>query len=158
MNKQTGKTSYELRPIGFVRGTADAPYFQIEPPFRPALKDLEQFSHVTVIWWADQLDIDELRQETAVELPYAPGVRAGIFATRSPVRPNPVCITTSRVLEIDEAAGILRLAYIDAAIGTPLLDVKAYMPVSDRVQAPEVATWMQDWPEWLPEEAWSPEG
>jgi len=82
-----------------------------------------------------------------VEAPYikAPDIM-GIFATRSPIRPNPIALTASQVISIDHAAGTIQLAYIDANDGTPVLDIKPYTPSIDRVEGPKVPNWCSHWP------------
>lgn len=61
-------------------------------------------------------------------------------------------MTTCKLLGVDEEAGLLKLAEIDAFDGTPVVDVKAYFPVCDRVQEARIPAWLSDWPEWMPEE------
>ena len=58
----------------------------------------------------------------------------GVFATRSPARPNPIAMTASEVINIDFASGIIRVAFIDADEDTPVLDIKPYTPSFDRVE------------------------
>ena len=70
-----------------------------------------------------------------MELPYAPGVRAGVFANRSDNRPTPVGITVVPLIEVDEGSGTVVLAWIDAFDGTPVLDIKPYLPLTDRVMS-----------------------
>ena len=66
-----------------------------------------------------------IRDRLQTEQPYkgAPAVM-GIFATRSPQRPNPLALTASQVSGLDPEAGIIRLAFIDAEENTPVLDIK----------------------------------
>jgi tRNA (Thr-GGU) A37 N-methylase len=54
---------------------------------------------------------------------------------------------------VDAAKGIVRLAYIDAFDGTPVVDLKPYIPISDRVRDVRVADWAADWPEWMEDAA-----
>ena len=77
--------TYELRPIGYVHASdAEGSYvLEIDEAYRPALKEMEQFSHVMIFWWADKMDTKDKRNIMATELPYAPGVEAGVFACRS---------------------------------------------------------------------------
>ena len=86
---------------------------------------LEGFSHINVLWWFDRLDSPAYRAVTTSERPYrdAPD-RLGIFATRSPVRPNPLALTAVPVLAIDAGGGVVRIPFIDAEPGTPVLDIK----------------------------------
>ncbi|MBN2303438.1 MAG: SAM-dependent methyltransferase, partial [Anaerolineae bacterium] len=111
---------FQLQAIGTVQQSGDTFQVVIDAPYRPALKQLEHFSHVIVFWWADQGDTPEYRQFLQAEPPYAPGVTTGVFATRSPLRPNPVAITTCAILGVDEEAGIVRIGWIDAFDGTPV--------------------------------------
>lgn len=144
-------TTMTVRPIGAIRRTGDGIRLEIAEPYRPALKALEEFSHVIVLWWADQLDTAEMRAIMQTEPPYAPGHVMGLFATRAPYRPNPVALTTCKLLGVDEVAGVVEVADIDALDGTPIVDLKAYFPVCDRVQTASIPDWLEGWPEWMPE-------
>lgn len=82
-----------------------------------------------------------------VPKPYAKAPEMmGIFATRSPVRPNPIAVTTVAVLHIDYENGVIIIPYIDANNGTPVLDLKPYTPSIDRVENPESPDWCSHWP------------
>ena len=142
-------TAYEVRPIGIVRSAEEGSYLEIFEPFRPALKQLDQFSHVIVLWWADQLDDEESRRILECNPPYAEDKLTGIFACRAPCRPNPIATTVCKMVSVDEENGIIPLEYIDAEDGTPILDLKAYFPVSDRVRDARMPEWLSDWPEWV---------
>jgi len=72
----------------------------------------------------------------------------GIFATRSPVRPNPIALSAVPVLGIDTAAGIIRVPFIDADDHTPVLDIKPYLPATERVRDVNVPAWSSHWPQW----------
>jgi tRNA-Thr(GGU) m(6)t(6)A37 methyltransferase TsaA len=144
MNEMT-KTKIELTPIGRV-DTADGqgPFrLLIEEAYRPALQGLGSCTHAIVLWWADQAKDEDL----VVELPYAPGVKSGVFANRSESRPNPIAITTTIVLNVDEDSGTVDLAWIDAFDDTPVLDIKPYMPMSDRVMDAQYPEWLDGFPE-----------
>jgi tRNA (Thr-GGU) A37 N-methylase len=143
--------SYSLFPIGQVRVEEDTGFYAVEvfEPFRAGLALLDQFSHVTVIWWADRHDCAADRAILTTDLPYAPGVECGVFACRSEYRPNPIALTTMPILGVDCARGLVLLPWLDAAAGSPVLDLKPYLPVSDRIRDVQVAGWMQDWPVWM---------
>lgn len=70
----------------------------------------------------------------------------GVFATRSPVRPNPIALTTSEIISIDFNKGIIRVTFIDANDNTPVLDLKPYTPSFDRVETPGIPAWCSEWP------------
>ena len=141
--------AYQIRPIGYVRSAESGSYLEILEPFRPALTQLDQFGHVIVLWWADQHDNEESRGLVQCQPPYAEDTLTGVFACRAEYRPNPVAITVCGVIAIDEDEGIVQVPYIDAYEGTPIVDLKAYFPVCDRVREPRVPEWVSDWPAWV---------
>lgn len=144
--------TFELKQIGQVRRDGDEIMIEIDESIRPALRELEFFSHVMVFWWGDKFDTPEYRTHLLTNPPYAPGHESGIFATRSPIRPNPILMTTCRILKVDEAKGVIKVDNLDVFDGTAVVDVKAYFPVCDRVQTAYIPEWLEGWPEWLPEE------
>ena len=143
--------TFQLHPIGRVQRSDGAIQIQVDEPFRPALKQLDCFSHVVVFWWADLFDTAEYRGRLQCDPPYAPGHLTGVFATRSPYRPNPVVMTTCKLLGVDEENGLVKVADIDAYDGTRVVDLKAYFPVCDRVKKAHIPEWLADWPEWMPD-------
>ena len=147
-------TSYQLRPIGTVVASEDGFALVIGEPYREALAGLEGFSHLNVLCWFHLVDAPEYRRVTVAERPYrdAPD-RLGIFATRSPIRPNPIALTPVPVLSVDVAAGLVRIPFIDAEPGTPVLDLKPYHPAVDRIREVGVPEWCAGWPEWYEDSA-----
>ncbi len=144
--------AYQIDPIGTVQRNGDRVWLQIEEPFRPGLKQLEHFSHVMVFWWADRFDDEPSRQTLQSRPPYAEEHLTGVFAMRSPYRPNPIAMTTCKLLASDEGTGVVEVSALDAFDGTRIVDLKAYFPVCDRVQEAHIPDWLSDWPEWMPEE------
>jgi tRNA-Thr(GGU) m(6)t(6)A37 methyltransferase TsaA len=144
--------TYEVRAVGYVRRSAEGINLEILEQFRPALANLSHFSHVIVLWWADRHDNAKSRSALQTRPPYARDQVMGIFATRAEYRPNPIGLTTCRLLAVDEANGSVRVADIDALDGTPVLDLKAYFPVCDRVRKAHIPVWLSDWPKWLPDD------
>ena len=57
-----------------------------------------------------------------------------------------------RAVTVDEENGIIRVADIDAYDGTPIVDLKAYFPVCDRVKEAKIPEWLSNWPDWMPEQ------
>jgi tRNA (Thr-GGU) A37 N-methylase len=76
----------------------------------------------------------------------------GVFATRAEYRPNPIAMTICKLLEVKEAEGVVEIGDIDAIDGSPVLDLKSYYPVCDRVQEVHIPEWLSDWPDWMPED------
>ena len=124
-----------MRPIGHVRSpyteTRDIPKglgashsaegaLHLLPEFEPGLADIEGFSHLYVIWAFDRAGAPSL---TAT--PPSDNRPHGVFATRSPRRPNPIGLTVVELLSRD--GPVLRARGIDMLDGTPILDIKPYL-------------------------------
>jgi excinuclease ABC subunit A len=144
--------NFDIFPIGYVRKTSGATYLDILEPYIPALKELEHFSHVRILWWFHRLADDRFRRTTQVNPPYENAPRAGVFASRSPVRPNPIGLTTAKIVDVDQQKGMIEVTGIDAYDKTPLIDLKPYIPSCDRVKDSSVAQWFAHWPEWMTED------
>jgi tRNA-Thr(GGU) m(6)t(6)A37 methyltransferase TsaA len=143
---------YQVTPIGIIRRQDKGTFIELLAEYKPALKELERWSHVQILWWFSQFDDDESRKVIQFDkVPYeAPPL--GVFACRSPLRPNPIGLTTAKLLAVDHENGIVQIGDIDAFDGTPVLDMKAYIPSMDRVKTVRVPEWAAEWPEWVPEE------
>lgn len=142
----------QINPVGKVVRHDSRIEVQIDTPYRAALKGLDTFSHVIVFWWAERFDEPQYREMLVVPLPYAEGREAGVFACRAPLRPNLLMSTVCRILDVDEAGGIVGIQNIDAFDGTMVLDLKPYFPVTDRVKDAHISPFLQGWGDWLPEE------
>lgn len=156
MTKTPQTQQFTLTPIGKIKTTKTTNTIHINQTYRPALKQLTQFSHVIVIWWANQHDNPTSRSQTQTTPPYADKL-TGVFACRAEYRPNPIAITTCAILEVDEEKGTITVPWIDAYDETPVLDLKAYFPVCDRVKEPHIPSWLSGWPEWIPDSDFDPE-
>jgi tRNA-Thr(GGU) m(6)t(6)A37 methyltransferase TsaA len=126
---------FTMRPIGIVRSsytdTAQIPkglnarhdaegILEILPEFEVGLKDIEGFSHLLVIWVFDRVKgYDLLATPPTDTCPH------GVFATRSPRRPNPIGLTVVQLLRRDGPR--LHVCGIDMLDGTPVLDIKPYL-------------------------------
>lgn len=140
---------FEIFPIGKVEQTQSGLQLRIFEPYRKALTELEKFSHATVLWWCHYCDSEEYRQTLECQRPYKKGPdKIGIFATRSPVRPNPIAISSVAILGIDKTEGIIHVPWIDAMAGTPIIDLKPYHPCEDRIRDVSVPQWCSHWPKW----------
>lgn len=102
---------------------------EIFPEFSEGLKDLDGFSHVILIYHFHGVSRVDL-----TVTPFLDSEPHGVFATRAPTRPNPLGISISRLLGIED--NLVRIADLDVLDGTPLLDIKPYVPDFD---APEGA-------------------
>ncbi len=123
-----------MRPIGFIRcgytDTSQIPKgpgaehtaegtIEVVPEFEPGLQDIEGFSHLFVIWAFHRAEGFEL-----VGTPPTDTRPHGVFATRSPRRPNPIGLTVVQLLGREGPR--LRVRGIDMLDGTPVLDIKPY--------------------------------
>ena len=93
---------------------------EIAPHLEAGLADIEGFSHLYVLWVFDRVDRVEL-----TAWPPADDRSHGVFATRSPKRPNPIGLTVVELLGRDGCS--LRVAGVDMLDGTPILDIKPYL-------------------------------
>lgn len=98
----------------------------IDLPYRPGLVGLEGFSHVAVLTW-----FQHAPRNLIIQKPRHAEKPKGVFALRSPARPNPVGLHIARLTALDIDQGILTLDAIDALDGTPVIDVKPYFASVD---------------------------
>ncbi|MDR2974037.1 MAG: SAM-dependent methyltransferase [Propionibacteriaceae bacterium] len=140
-------TTLIVRPIGEVRKVAETTTIAIDPGLAPALRGLDGFSHLMVIWWFSHCDNAHDRAVLSENSPYrgAPDT-LGTFATRSPMRPNPIAVTCAEVIGIDHDSATITVTWLDADEGSPVLDIKPYTPSADRVETPHTPQWCAHWP------------
>ena len=145
---------FTVESIGHVKIDKEGFALIIDEPYRPALTELDDYSHINVLWWCHLLDEPTYREMTIAERPYrnAPE-QIGIFATRSPARPNPIALSAVPVMSIDVDSGVVRVPWIDAEEGIPILDIKPYHPSVDRIREISLPAWCADWPQWYEDSA-----
>jgi tRNA-Thr(GGU) m(6)t(6)A37 methyltransferase TsaA len=151
MTTKISNSGIVIHPIGHVRAEGESFSIHIDKEYRPGLSHLDQFSHFLVVWWASEHDNPESRAILQTELPYADNLRAGVFACRSEYRPNPIAISVCACLHMDKDAGVIQVPYLDAFDRTPVIDLKPYFPVSERVREVKVPPWVENWPQWYEE-------
>ncbi len=149
MNEHAG-TEIVFRPIGVVRNGVTDPAavrweelvsrVEVDQAYLPALEGIEGFSHIVVVFYLHQ------RPAGAVPLQVHPEMRddmplVGVFATRSPRRPNAIGLTAVELLKRE--GRILTVRGLDALDGTPVLDLKPYLPRGDEWSAARVPAWLR---------------
>ena len=125
-----GGEFFKLYPVGKVVKKARTTSLEIASKYTKALKGLEGFSHVAVLYWFDKNDTPEKRsilETTLSRFPNKPS--AGVFASRAPVRPNLIALSVCRILSVE--GGTVHVQSIDAFDGTPILDLKPHIPMID---------------------------
>ncbi len=113
---------------------------ELEPEYAPGLRELDRFSHVIVITYLHQAQFDPAKHLVRRPRDLETMPLAGIFAQRAKHRPNPIGITAVRILGVDQ--NTLVVQGLDAINGTPVLDLKPYYPVYDRVADAQVPEWV----------------
>ena len=134
-------------PIGKIVNNEESVRIELNPKYAAGLKGLEGYSHVQVLWWADGCDNETGRSVLTEKKPYKNGPdEIGVFATRSPERPNPIAVSNVEIAHVDAAKGAVGLYYIDAFDGTKVIDLKPYVPGVDRIENPRTPGWCSHWP------------
>jgi tRNA (adenine37-N6)-methyltransferase len=115
-------------PVQAAGATGIEGTIELDPAYAEGLADLDGFSHIHLLY--------HLHRVTGARLtvvPFLDTVPHGLFATRSPARPNPIGLSTVRLVGIEGTT--LRIEDVDILDGTPLLDMKPYVPqLDDRVE------------------------
>jgi len=136
------EAQFVVCPVGKVEKDKQQVRLRIFEKYLPALKGLEGFSHVHVFWWFSKNDTPEKRRILQV---HPRGSKknplTGVFATRAPVRPNLIATTVCRIQDIEDH--VVTIERIDAFDGTPILDLKPYIPGADCVKGQvRVPSWL----------------
>ena len=108
------------------RATGQGATIEIDPLFRPGLAGLAGVSHVVVLTW-----LQHAPRNLIVQKPRHAAAAKGVFALRSPARPNPIGLHIAKLVSLDEAAGTLILDAIDVLDLTPVIDIKPYFASTD---------------------------
>ncbi len=113
----------------------------IDSDLNGILDGIEDFSHLLVLYWSHRVppegrSIIKAHPMGRKDLPLV-----GIFATRSPARPNTICATVVRLLERKE--NVIKIEGLDALDGSPIVDIKPYIPFYEAVGEAKLADWME---------------
>ncbi len=101
----------------------------IEPAFQPGLASLEGFTHLILLYWLGSPSLGPPSDALTIAPPFD-DVTRGVFATRAPMRPNPIGLSVVAFAGL-AGPGRLRVRNLDCRDGTPLLDIKPYLPSTD---------------------------
>ncbi|CAB5105815.1 tRNA (adenine(37)-N6)-methyltransferase [Olavius algarvensis associated proteobacterium Delta 3] len=134
--------SFQIVPVGHVRKKQDRSFIHVDRPFTDALLGLGGFSHIWVLYWFHENDTPEKRATLRVHPMKDPSnPLTGVFATHSPARPNLIALSRCRIRSIEGA--MIELDDIDAVDGSPVLDIKCYIPDSGPIADVRTPTWVQ---------------
>jgi tRNA-Thr(GGU) m(6)t(6)A37 methyltransferase TsaA len=124
---RTPFTQAEGTPIQSAVAAGAEGRVEVYPAFADGLKDLDGFDRVWLLYWFDRAAPARLRV-----VPYLDEVERGVFATRAPCRPNPIGISSVRLVRV--VGNVLHVREVDMLDGTPLLDIKPYAPRFDHFE------------------------
>jgi len=114
-------------PIQNIGAKGEKGSIEIFSEFEKGLKDLEGFSHIILLY-----HLHLVNHSSLLVKPFMDTEERGIFATRSPIRPNPIGLTIVKLLEINQ--NILTIEDLDMLDQTPLLDIKPYLSTIDDIK------------------------
>ena len=103
---------------------------EVRPEYAEGLKDLDGFSHLILLF-----HFHRAGEPLLTVVPFTDDTPRGVFSTRHPRRPNPIGLSVVRLLRIEDT--VLHLEDVDILDGTPLLDIKPYVPRFDGVHDPK---------------------
>jgi tRNA-Thr(GGU) m(6)t(6)A37 methyltransferase TsaA len=139
------------RPVGVVHSPFKEPYgtpiqsaaarnvegvIEVFPQYAEGLRDIEGFSHLILIY-----HFHLCNEPSVIVRPYLGSGAHGVFATRAPARPNPIGISVVRLVRVDGTK--LHVAGMDILDGTPVLDIKPYVPQFDAIETERIG-WLKE--------------
>ncbi len=130
----------ELKFIGVVESSGELSSVKIFPEFCVGLEGLNNFSHITVLYWFHLRNSEEERRTLrVVPRRHLGAPQVGVFASRSPSRPNPVGLCVVELVKIQDCTLVVR--GLDALEGSPIIDIKPYIPRADSISDARVPEW-----------------
>ena len=169
-NGKKENLSMQLTPVGIVRSKIKAPMLSadeddlslrdrmenikayhrqvetcvcelvVDPQWEELLDGIEAFSHVLVLYWPHLIEPERRRLRKVHPMGRKDLPLQGIFATRSPARPNPVLVSTVPLLARE--GNVLRVKGLEAVDGSPLIDIKPYVEAYHGVETPRFPDWL----------------
>jgi len=128
---------FERKPVGGWQEVVSQ--VVIDDRWTPALEGLEGFSHIIVLFWLNRVREGVLLHVHPQGRQDMPAV--GLFATRTPMRPNPIGLRVVRL--VSKEANVLNVRGLDAFNGSPVLDIKPYLPQGDCVTLTRIPAWLE---------------
>ena len=149
MNEEPSK-GIEMQPIGIIEHSGKGSVVRVFPAYLKGLKGIEEFSHLWVFYWFHENDDPTGRAFLRVHPRKDPrNPLTGVFGTRSPLRPNLIAMSLCKIKEVKPETGEVVVDSLDARHGSPLIDVKPYLPYSDRAEDLRLPEWAKTPPDGL---------
>jgi tRNA-Thr(GGU) m(6)t(6)A37 methyltransferase TsaA len=134
--------SFTIQPVGTIRKAREGTFIEIFPEYEEGLQGMEQFSHLLVLFWFHRNDTTEDRRTLKVHPRGNPAnPLTGVFATRSPIRPNLIGIAVCRLVHIE--GNVIQIDEIDAFAETPVLDLKPCLSSEEVAVDLKIAKWAE---------------
>jgi tRNA-Thr(GGU) m(6)t(6)A37 methyltransferase TsaA len=131
----------QMLPIGVVERQGERIFLRIRPELVKGLDGLKNFSHLWVLYWFHGNDRPEERAILQVHPRRNPeNPLTGVFATRAPVRPNLIGMCACRIVAVK--GNLIEVADLDALDGSPILDLKPYIPKGDAIPEAKTPAWL----------------
>ncbi len=137
-------TKYEGNTIGEYKVKGHSSHIQMESD-SSIYSQISEGDYLRIIWWFHRFDKDSFRKNRMCNPPYNKAPRSGIFATRSPVRPNPIASTLVKVTGVNVENQRIEINGFDGFPGSKILQVMSYSPVHERVESVEMPPWVSHW-------------
>lgn len=166
----THRNDYSIRPVGYIESPFDKPpgssksgadpvqrkkevkavkqeiryttsRIHILPKYAPLIDGLEGFSHIIVLFWPHLLGEADRQKQKVHPRGWKDLPQQGIFATRSPARPNPILITTVALTGVE--GRVLRVKGLEALNDTPVIDIKPVITATDKLENFRVPEWVR---------------
>lgn len=133
---------FQIFPVGIVEKQDQSIAITVYKKYKDALLGLDQFSHIIVFYWFHKNDSNKQRYVLNVH-PRGNQMNplTGVFATRSPLRPNLIAKSTCKIISINE--NVIYIDKIDALDGSPIIDIKPYIPKIDLIIGSRVPGWAE---------------
>jgi tRNA (adenine37-N6)-methyltransferase len=130
-----------LVSLGVVKRNSGRTFLVFDKKYAPGLVSVGDFSHVMVFYWCDRNDTPDKRAFLQGSRRGKANPLTGVFATRSPARPNPIAITTCKIISVRD--NIVEIEWIDAFDESPVIDLKPYIPRNDSIPNAKTPIWVQ---------------
>lgn len=140
--QQATATEFKMRPIGHVKKSEDRTLIVLDKKYQPGLLGVDGYSHIYMIWWFDKNDTPEKRATLQVHpMGNRDNPLTGVFGTRSPRRPNLIAMTLCTIVAVKD--NMIEIEKTDAFDGTPVLDIKPFIPGYDTAEDAKMPEWLK---------------